>query len=90
MDRRTFLKSALAAGVAPPALKRKKSVRPQSVSREAADLYKKSLSVDAMCFTTEQYVASLDVPRIAALRQSGISLISLDVSVARIGIKIWV
>jgi membrane dipeptidase len=81
MDRRTFLKSSLAAGVAPPALKRMRSARRQSVSRAADDLYKKALSVDAMCFTTEKYIASLDAKRIEDLRQSGISLISLDVSI---------
>ena len=81
MDRRTFLKSSLAAGAVPPALERSRSARRQSVNGNAADLYKKAVSVDAMCFTTEKYVASLDAARIEALRRSGISLISLDVSI---------
>jgi len=81
MDRRTFLKSTLAAGVGPPALGWRKAAARQNVASEAADLYNKSISVDAMCFTTENYVAYLDAPRIEALRGSGITLISLDVSI---------
>lgn len=92
MDRRAFLKSSLAAGAAAPAIGRRRSPRTQSVSREAADLYAKAISVDAMCFTTENYVAYLDAPRIEALRQSGLSLISLDVSIGGgggIGSREW-
>jgi membrane dipeptidase len=44
-------------------------------------LYRRAISVDAMCFTTEEYVPYMDPGRVEALRTSGITVISLDVSI---------
>ena len=45
------------------------------------EIYSRAISVDAMCFTTDDYVPYLDKKRIEDLRTSGITLLSLDVSI---------
>jgi len=44
-------------------------------------IYRRAISVDAMCFTTENYVPYLDPGRVKTLSTSGITVISLDVSI---------
>ncbi len=82
MRRREFLKtigqSALALGVLAASGRRWSLLAEDRIEA----LYKRAISVDAMCFTTNDYVPYLTEDRVKSLRTSGITAISLDVSLS--------
>ncbi len=83
MRRREFLKnignSAIALGVFSVA-----GVNWKLFAEDSMEvLYKRAISVDAMCFTTDNYIPYLPKRSVEALKTSGITAISLDVSLAK-------
>ncbi len=82
MQRRDFLgnfgKGALALGMVPSDWNKLFSLNSEET---AQSIYQRALSIDAMCFTTNDYVAYLTQDRVETLSRSGITAISLDVSI---------
>lgn len=83
MRRREFLKNFGKGAVALGVLSITKMKWNLFAKDRIEALYKRAISVDAMCFTTDNYIPYLPQRSVEALRTSGITAISLDVSLAK-------
>lgn len=92
MKRREALKRMGGGGLTLAAFSLGKNPKTLFEKDRCEEIYRTNLTVDAMCFTTEDYVPYLDKARVEALRDSGITLISLDVSIGGgpgMGLREW-